>query len=305
MESQQQRGPEGQPLMDNTSPTSPGISPQSASFQKGKDGVLFTFPESQPNSPELDTQCGAGKWRPDCLQPCANIRAFTAVTSITALLNGIFFAYYNAVITSIENRFGLSSSIMGFVKNADNIGFILSIVLVSHFCRYANKPRLFAACSILSSIATFLFALPHFIYGAGDYKVDQTNQTYSYHDKFTHFCDPDNPSDISAYCGRQNRLGQFNAVALALFITSEILQGVSNAPGMSLSVTYMDDNSSAQDSPKYFGWMFATRALSPLIGYGLGAWATSMYVDLQGMCNSTLNTLTVNVKIKLNVCYLL
>ncbi len=28
--------------------------------------------------------------------------------------------------------------------------------------------------------------------------------------------------------------------------------------------------------------MFATRALAPLIGYGIGAWATSMYVDLSG-----------------------
>ncbi len=296
MESRQEKGPEGQPLMDNTSPTSPGISPQSASYKKGKDDVLFKFPESHPNSVEpdtySDTQCGAGKWRPRCLQPCADIRAFTAVTSISALLNGIFFAYYNSVITSIENRFGLSSSIMGFVKNADNIGFILCIVVVSHFCRYANKPRLFAACSVLSSIATFVFALPHFIYGAGDYstQIDQTNQTFSYHDKFTHFCDPDNPLDKGAYCGKQNRLGQFNAVALALFITSEILQGISNAPGVSLSVTYMDDNSSAQDSPKYFGWMFATRALSPLIGYGLGAWATSIYVDFRGMYKPISNT---------------
>ena len=95
--------------------------------------------EEESVEDESDTLCGAGSWRPSWLQRFANLGTFTFVLSVINLLNGIFNTYFNAVITSIENRFGLSSSMMGFLKNVDNIGYLCSIMIISHFCRYANK----------------------------------------------------------------------------------------------------------------------------------------------------------------------
>ena len=212
-----------------------------------------------------ETLCGVLSWRPDCLQRFADMRILTMVLSIMSLLNGVVFAYYNAVITSIEKRFGLSSSMMGFVKNVDGIGYILSIVIVSHFCRYANKPRLFACACLLSAFATGLFGFPHVLYGSGDDIADLDDSeidnaaTSILKDKFTQFCDAnsngtDTDTDI---CQKQssNLLGKFNAGALACFIASEFLQGVSNSPAVSLGITYVDDNMGGK-SPKYFGKLF-------------------------------------------------
>ena len=247
--------PEGKPLMD--SPATP-TSPDSAAFNNKDDDVKFSFvpPAKAKQEPESDVMCGAGNWRPDWLQRYADIRVFTVVLSVMSLLNGVVFAYYNAVITSIENRFGLSSSMMGFLKNVDNVGYLLAIIIVSHFGRYTNKPRLFAAACVLSSFATILFAFPHFIYGAGDEDEDSTNGT-SYWDSrsVTHFCDPSVVVPVDEKCKRKQSevLGKFNVGALVFFVASEVLQGISNAPSTSLGVTYMDDNAKGGDSPKYFG----------------------------------------------------
>ena len=64
-----------------------------------------------------------------------------------------------------KRRFGLSSQTTGFVKNVDNIGFVLTVLAVSHLGRYGNKPLIVGISSLLSGLAIFVFAIPHFIYG--------------------------------------------------------------------------------------------------------------------------------------------
>ena len=249
--------PESKSLMD--SPTS-SKSVNNATYKNPSDDIKFIIGYPAESPQEDNVMCGAGNWRPSCLQRFANIRVFTLVLSLMSFLNGVVFAYYNAVITSIENRFGLNSSTMGFLKNVDNIGYLLTIIVVSHFGRYANKPRLFAAACVLSSVATLLFAFPHFIYGGGDDAEDLFNSangnfSSDFPKGLTHFCDPSGSAAEDRQCKRETSsvLGKFNAGALAIFIVSEILQGMSNAPGTSLGITYLDDNAKGSDSPKFFG----------------------------------------------------
>ena len=205
------------PLMSPSSPNSAAL----FSPKRGDDDVTFSFPPAGTQSEAADhVSCGAGNCRPHWLQRFADIRVFTLVLSIMSLLNGVVFAYYNAIITSIENRFGLSSSTMGLLKNVDNVGYLLAIILVSHFGRYANKPRLFAAACVLSACATLMFAFPHFIYGAG---VDSDELRVSgagnaslgrrYARDLTHFCDADSSAQDDAQCAKdaKSRLGKFNA----------------------------------------------------------------------------------------------
>ena len=254
--------------------------------------------DTESTQDESDTVCGVGSWRPAWLQCFANLGTFTFVLSVINLLNGIFNTYFNAVITSIENRFGLSSSMMGFLKNIDNIGYLCSIMIISHFCRYANKPKLFTFACVSSAIATVLFAIPHFIYGAGT-QVDLNKLTTNYttekivkaKESLSYFCDTSEKAATfqQAQCeqvGTGNAFGTFNAGALAFFVISQLVQGVSNSPCFTLSITYMDDNAK-KNSTLYLGFLFAMRSLSPLLGYILGAWTMSMYVDLSGMKSFT------------------
>ena len=163
---------------------------------------------------------------------------------------------------------------MGFLKNLDNIGYLCSIMIIAHFCRYANKPKLFTFACISSGIATLLFAFPHFIYGAGadvDLRKLAANVSVFNRSKLpetgslSYFCDTaDKAATLQeAQCnqvGTSNTLGTFNAGALAFFIISQLLQGVSNSPSFALSITYMDDNAKT-NSALYLGILFSMRSL--------------------------------------------
>jgi len=112
-----------------------------------------------------NTQCGLGSWRPVSLRPFGTIWSFTAAVSMLWVVAGIDVTYYSAVIPQIERRFGLSSSLSGFIRNVDNVGYMVVILAVSHLGRYANKPRILAASSLLSAISILVFAVPHLLYG--------------------------------------------------------------------------------------------------------------------------------------------
>ena len=153
--------------MDNTRATYTAMSQPN--------GAIVTAPEEEDedhvtehvtNSGNArETQCGLGPWRPSWLQRGNNMATFTAVLSCWSLFGSMNFSYYSAVISQIEKAYGLSSSMTGFLKNVDNIGYVCFVLVFSHFCRYANKPRLFSVATVCSSVAIFLFAVPHFIWG--------------------------------------------------------------------------------------------------------------------------------------------
>ena len=129
-------------------------------------------------------------------------------------------------------------------------------LLVSHFFRYSNKPRLFAASTVLASIAIFIFALPHFIYGSGRnpalVPANWTQNSTSKKGKYE-LCDgEDSSNDQCEESGGFSDLTSVTTGVLAIFITSELLQGIAQSPKFSLSITYMDDNAK-KSSSKHVG----------------------------------------------------
>jgi len=114
-----------------------------------------------------ETRCGLGSWRPAALRPCGTVWSFTAAVSMLWVIAGVSVTYYSAVVAQIERRFGLSSALAGFIRNVDNVGYMLVILAVSHLGRYANKPRILAASAVLAAVSVLVFALPHFVYGGG------------------------------------------------------------------------------------------------------------------------------------------
>jgi len=212
-----------------------------------------------------ETQCGLGSWRPMCLRPFGTIWSFTAAVSMLWVIAGISFTYYSAVIPQIERRFGLSSWLSGFIRNVDNVGYMVVILAVSHLGRYANKPRILAVSSLLSAFSILVFALPHFIYGGPGHYGHLTGGNASSTDwnastlterrrpRRYEVCDGvDKTAADSSSCGRRSALLEFNEGAVALFILSQLMLGIALSPTSSLTMTYMDDNARDQ-SPKYFG----------------------------------------------------
>ena len=214
----------------------------------------------QLGNDDREMQCGIPCWRPSCLRPLGNMWCFTAALCVMNICSSMNFAYVSAVITQIERRFGLTSQTTGFVKNIDNIGFMLTVLAVSHLGRYGNKPRILGLSSCLSGFSIFLFATPHFIYG-GPGASRQASWT-SWNVSSTverrrgsqyEVCDGvDESLADPTGCSSRNTLLEFNGGAMALFVISELLQGMANAPKATMSLTYMDDNA-RERFPLYVG----------------------------------------------------
>ena len=151
-----------------------------------------------------ETQCGLGNCRPPWLQRGNNMLTFTTVLSFWSLFGSINFSYYTAVISQIEKAFGLPSYLTGFIKNIDNIGYVCFVIVFSHFCRYANKPRLFAIATCCSSAAIFLFAVPHFIWGTSDtLEASYVNQSWPNQTtpaSRTEMCDGVHEAETKIFC---------------------------------------------------------------------------------------------------------
>ena len=243
-------------------PATDGVEPTAA--DDAKDGAVGIQdagdqPPQQP-AEERETQCGMGSWRPSYLRPFGNLWCFTITLSIMSLLGSGNFTYYVAVITQIERRFGLSSQTTGFIKNVDNIGFMLVVMAVGHLGRYANKPLILGVSCLMSGVAIFMFAIPHFIYGGPGRGLfawatvwNASSTAERRRGGRYEMCDGvDESLEDPSGCSSRSMLLDFNAGALALFIISELLQGMANSPKPTMSLTYMDDNA-RERSPIFFG----------------------------------------------------
>ena len=185
------------------------------------------------------------------------------------LLNHMQMFYYNGIVTSIEKIFGYSSSVTGLLKNVNHISYIFSAILVAHFCRYSNKPRILAATCLLSSLASAIFVLPHMIYGKGLMAESVSQEVVSIANESalsddTYLCSPDalntfnkstqNPLSEASSDGSSNTL----LGALALMCISQILRGIAQSPVIALGMTHIED-SSKKNSPLLLGIIFFIR----------------------------------------------
>ena len=229
------------------------VAPTDPSSSDPHDEVNSSSQISRPTPESVQTtECGLLRWRPSFLKPCAGLAGFTAIISLCQIFGGVNFSYYTSVLSQIEKQYGLPSSMSGIIKNCDNIGFMLTVLLFSHFCRNWNKPILFAVTNAVAALAVFLMMLPHFIL-TGSHRMDSESQIDEFNQTQMNFefCSLERNVTDDATC--QTELEQrFNPAALAIFICANLLQGMSRSPHATLSLTYMDD--ADRDSvPKYFG----------------------------------------------------
>ncbi|CAH1797236.1 unnamed protein product [Owenia fusiformis] len=262
------------------------------------------------NDEYSDTGCGIGSWQPKCLQKFADIRIFVISLCLFGVCYGLFGTYLYANLSTIEKRFSFSSSTSGILLTIDNVALLPSCILVSHFGRHAHKPRIFFVASMLMVISMVFWTMPYLIQRnrsfplkddlqvevqpTGEFNAivgSHSNRTYQFIATNTpeeELCMPNrnrvaNFTDgASANCGNEQKDAQrANTVAFGFFVVAQLFFGMGVAPFWTLGMTYIDDNASRKDLSFFLGLFFALRSLSPVLGYFIGAWATSYPEDLQ------------------------
>ncbi|CAH1795395.1 unnamed protein product [Owenia fusiformis] len=230
---------------------------------------------------------------------CNMVYIFAIMTCIYTFLFGTETAYRQAVFTTLEKRFHYKTTILGFIYSCYDIGYIFGTIVfgaIGH--KFKKVPRLIQACGYGLCLSSFLFFLPHIIFGAEELPNDSIgNSTHEFgYNNRIHLCDSPSKVTISNLISNKtsnsnNHLEEckdnsLNGNQLEQGITGFFLVFAKIAIGFNLvamlnvSISYIDKLLRQQGTSIYIACIWSSGFFGYTAGYLLGALYTSYYIDL-------------------------
>ena len=180
---------------------------------------------------------------------------------LSMVINGT----YAVSVSTIEKRFGLSSSVMGIVTSMYDVACLFVTVFVSYYGGQQSKSRWLGGGLFILGIANFVFILPHFIIGryeAGEKQLPKVCTATA--SNFTDTCD-------------NAALGKWYYPAIFCF--GMFLIGIAGAPLYVLGVAYLDESVKKKVAPIYIGFFGSSGTVGSACGFLIGGIFLSIYVD--------------------------
>ena len=205
--------------------------------------------------------CGIGFCRFNWCRVCEKLSIFTCICSISAVFSHAITMYISSQIPVLEKQFHLRSSQSGFIISCNEIGFLLTVLLASHFGKNWHIPRFISLCTLLFGLATLCMSAAYFIRPETPWdsvrEFLNTHNTSIARETLPHaeldlLCTPDSikkhhhhPDEEDCHFKSIGNISKSHA-AYAIFIVFMILQGMAKAPRSSLVPLYVDNNVSDQ-----------------------------------------------------------
>ncbi|XP_078488297.1 solute carrier organic anion transporter family member 1C1-like [Ciona intestinalis] len=207
---------------------------------------------------------------------CINVRGFTAWLACIFFGEVLAGTYTRSVLTSIERRFELPSTITAFIASSYQIGNLTVMILVSYMGSRVHRPRFLAFGSLLLFTGYMLVVLPQFLGGLYEF-TDISTITSNSTESFTCTATDRNIPTAEA-CEDNEQTAKSNLYIL--IIVGIVVCGIGGAPTQPLGLSYVDDHSAEHNSALYIGIITTIALVGPAFGYVMGSFFLKIWVDV-------------------------
>ena len=190
-----------------------------------------------------------------CFRKCADLPAFLTMAGAFALFQSATKVYTSSVIHSLEKKLGMTRIESGILLGVYDIAFLILSPLAAHFARFSHKPRILGLSAFVAALSGVLLFIPHFINEPEARIVLNTTQELAYGPAL---CQRHGSNSGESSSGESTAPdhGELDTRSYAFLVSGMALLGVGSAPILSLSLTYLHDNSNWRSSPLYLGILF-------------------------------------------------
>ncbi|KAJ7329234.1 hypothetical protein JRQ81_015408, partial [Phrynocephalus forsythii] len=223
---------------------------------------------------------------------------FLIALAFSYFAKGFSGSYMKSMMTQIERRFEISSSVTGLIDGSFELGNLLVMILVSYLGPKIHRPKVIGIGCIIMSIGAFVSVVPHFIMGRYNYKsiAFSTANASASVSACSAASPPSHMVDDMEGGGDLTTLECEKTTSSYLWmfvLAGNLLRGVGEAPIMPLGMSYIDDFSTEENSAFYIGIVRSFGLFGPTLGFLLGSFCANLWVDI-GAVN--VDTLTINSK---------
>ncbi|XP_045136417.1 solute carrier organic anion transporter family member 74D-like isoform X2 [Portunus trituberculatus] len=226
--------------------------------------------------PEDNTLCGVGGVRGGALQRLATPLTYLVLSSAAALVQGMFYTFANATLSTIERRFRLPSKVSAFITTGNDLVQLFFGIPLAYVAGRGHRPRWLALSMLGATAACLLATSPHFIFGPGDTAAAVTQDLTP---SGKGLCTKEGSGGNSS-CGAEGvaiNTEQYTVVTLHLL--AQVLAGLASLMYYTVGHTYLDDAVRKDKVPLFLAISGCVRILGPVCAYSLASWCLSMWVD--------------------------
>ena len=172
----------------------------------------------------------------------------------------------SVILTSIEKRYGFTSTQAGALSSSYDTAYGVCCILVSYF-GHLRKPKFLGVGAIILAIGCFFATVPHYLIGPYEAGVTQDTDLCHFNNGTSAFTSPKCRNSSWYY--------------LFIFCLAYLMMGVGATPIYTLGPSHIDESTKRGQNGVYLGIMYTFAALGPALGYGLGLPLLSTYVDIK------------------------
>ena len=187
-----------------------------------------------------------------------NFWTFIVLYLIFCFTHGIQGSYTASMLTSLEKKFHLSSSLSGLLMTIATIGYFVGSPVIPYYFGRKHRVRLFAICMLSTGLCGLLYTVPHFIYGSNDEVVSidiNSSHSETFNKDLSDLCFPKGVNATECHddvTDMESDIGP-NCVAMTFFCISEIMHGLAGVSLWTVGMAFIDDNLSVHLSSKLIG----------------------------------------------------